>query len=206
MASVQPRRGGLRWVKSLTNPGLGTPPIIEKVVATANATALFAGDALREQTDGTLLPAAAGETISHVMIAASNYVGADALTRQGAYLPASTAFTGTVSLTNPLASKVLVIPVLNQVFEVDCPTAAATTTAAYALINQCVDIVATAGSTANGQSGFTTDTVANFASTTASAQLLLRDIPAYGLDGTLNDVTATYWKGYYTVYEVQTPA
>jgi hypothetical protein len=202
MASVQPRRGGLRWVKSLTNPGLGTPPIVELVVASAYGTALFAGDALIAQTDGTVQAAVASGTISHVMVSASNYLAADSLTRPGAYLPASTTYTGTTSLTNPLASKILAIPVQDQVFEVDCTTGNATTTAGYALIGQCVDIVATAGSTANGQSGFTTDTVANFAATTVSAQLRLREIPGYGLDGTLNDVTATYWKGWYTVYEI----
>jgi hypothetical protein len=201
MAQIEPAKGGLRWVRSLVSPGLGTPPIEERVVASNNAAGLFRGDLLKEGTDGCLLPAAAGDAASHVMVSCKRYRGSDGYMRTGQFLPASTTYTGTVSRANPLASVVLAIPVKDQLFEVDVPTAAATQSAATALIGQCVDIVANAGDTVTGVSGFTTDTVANFQATTASAQLRLTDIPEYGLSGRINDVTQAYWKGYFQVYE-----
>lgn len=199
MAQIEPAKGGLRWVRSLLSPGLNTPPVEERVVATANATALFAGDGLKAGTDGCLLVAAANEAISHVMVAAVRYMGSDGYMRSGAFLPASTAYTGDASAANPLASVVLAIPVNGQLFEVDVPTAAATRTAATALIGECVDIVANAGSTVTGESAWTTDAVANFAA--ATAQLQLKEIPKYDQFGRVNDVTKPYWKGYFLVYE-----
>ncbi len=201
MAQIEPAKGGLRWVRSILSPGLNTPPTQERVVATNNATALFAGDGLKEGTDGCLLVAAAGEAISHVMVAAVRYKGSDGYIRSGAFLPATTTYTGTASKGNPLASIVLAIPVNGQVFEVDVPTANATATAGEALIGQCVDIVANAGSTVTGESAWTTDTVANFAATGNSAQLRLIGIPQYDQFGRINDVTKTYWKGHFLVYE-----
>lgn len=201
MSQIEPAKGGLRWVRSLVSPGLGTPPIEERVVATNNTNGIFRGDALREGTDGCLLQAAAGETISHVMVSCKRYRGSDGYMRTGAFLPATTTYTGTASRANPLASVVLVIPVKDQLFETDIPTAAATQTAATALIGQCVDIVVNAGDTVTGVSGVTADTVANFQATTVSAQLRLTDIPEYGLSGRINDVTQAYWKGYFQVYE-----
>lgn len=203
MASIQPQKGGLRWVKSRTNPGLGTPPIVEKVVLSNNTTAIFTGDLVKSETGGTVVVAAAGDAASHVCIGVVQYKTADGIVRGGSYLPAATTYTGTVARENPEASVLLCIPVTGQVFEVDVPTGAATQTAATALIGQCVDIVATAGETTTGISGFTTDTVANFAATTASAQLRLLEIPMYGIGGSqANDVTSTYWKGWFEVYEI----
>lgn len=204
MAQIEPAKGGLRWVRSLVSPGLGTPPIEERVVASNNAAGLFRGDLLKEGNDGCLLPAAAGNAASHVMVSCKQYRGSDGYMRTGQFLPASTTYTGTASRANPLASVVLVIPVKDQLFEVDVPSAAADQSAATALIGQCVDIVANAGDTVTGVSGFTTDTVANFVTITESAgtaQLRLTDIPEYGLSGRINDVTQAYWKGYFQVYE-----
>jgi len=201
MAQFEPAQGGLRWVKSLTS-GSSNPPVEERVVASAYGTGLFRGDPLRMATDGTLVAAAATESISHVMVAAVRYYGSDGVIRSGQFLPASTTYTGTYSRANPLASVILVIPVTNQLFEVDVTTANATQTAGTALIGQCVDVVATAGSTTTGVSGYTTDTVANFAATTVSAQLKLIQIPEYGMSGMINDVTKTYWKRIFEVYEI----
>ena len=201
MSQIEPAKGGLRWVRSLVSPGLGTPPIEERVVATNNTAGLFRGDLLKEGTDGCLLQAAATESASHVMVSCKRYRGSDGLMRTGAFLPATTTYTGTASRANPLASVVLAIPVKDQLFECDIPTAAATQTAATALIGQCVDIVVNAGDTVTGVSGVTADTVANFQSTTTSAQLRLTDIPEYGMTGRINDVTQTYWKGNFQVYE-----
>ena len=203
MAQVIPQKGGLRFVGFIGTGGLGTPPIIALPVATGQTLALFNGDALYHVSDGTVYPQTAGDAnaISHVMVGAKNYLGNDSLPRRGAYLPAATAYTGTVSLDNPLASVVLCIPTDNVLFEVDVPTAAATKTAAQALVGQTVNIVATAGSTVNGESGHTTDTVANFKSPGDSThgQLLLIAVPQYDLQGRVNDPTQTYWKGIFRV-------
>lgn len=198
--AIQPQRGGLRWVKSNTNQD--SPPIERLVVASAYATGLFAGDALKRINDGTVQAAAAGDAISHVLVSVERYIDSEGAVRSGAFLPASTTYTGTTSLMNPNASVVLAIPVENQIFEVDIPDAAASQTAAQAYVGECIDIVANAGSTTNGQSGFTTGLVGTFAA--ASAQLKLVEIPNIGRDGTLNSPTSTYWKGYFVVYETVT--
>ncbi|MGA0879381.1 MAG: hypothetical protein ACO3SP_09715 [Ilumatobacteraceae bacterium] len=195
--AIQPQRGGLRWVKSNTNQD--SPPIVRLVVASAYATGLFAGDPLKQIADGTCEAAAAGDAISHVLVSVERYIDSEGAVRSGAFLPASTTYTGTVSLMNPNASVVLAIPVANQIFEVDIPDAAASQTAAQAYVYSCIDVVANAGSTSNGQSGYTTGLVATFAA--SSAQLKLVEIPNYGRDGALNSPTSTYWKGWFEVYE-----
>jgi hypothetical protein len=177
MSQIEPAKGGLRWVGNRANPALGTPPVEERVVLTNNSNGIFAGDPVKEGTDGCMLQAAAGDAFSHVMVSVKRYRGSDGILRPGAFLPAATTYTGTASKANPLATVILVIPVDGQVFETDVPTAAATQTAAEALIGQCVDVVVNAGSTITGQSGVTADTVANFQNTTVSAQLRLRAVP-----------------------------
>jgi len=203
--SIQPQRGGARWVKALGVNGPGTPPIVPKLVASNNTLALFAGDWLEELADGTVYPCTTGggahPKLSYVMVSADRYLGSDGLLRKGQFVPAATVYTGVVSLSNPLSTVVLCIPVENQIFEVDIPTAAATWTAATALIGKCADIIATAGSTVNGLSGHTSVAVANFEATTVSGQMLLREVPEYGMDGRANDPTTTYWKGWFQAYE-----
>jgi hypothetical protein len=194
----QPKRGGLRWVKSNVG-GQGSPPVELKTVVTAYAVNIFQGDLLKTVADGTVEVCAAGDAGSHVALAVVEYKDAEGTMRPGVFLPASTAYTGGVGLQNPLASKVLCIPVNGQVFEVDIPDAAASAAAATGYIGNAIDIVATAGSTDTGKSGFTTANVSGFAASTA--QLKLIDIPKYGSNGMLNDPTTTYWKGYFEVYE-----
>ena len=203
--AIEPRRGGAKWVKSLTGGTVGTPPIIRKVVASNNTLAVFTGDWVQIQTDGTVYPCTTGggayATLSGVVVGIERYLGPDSIMRRGTYLPAATTYTGTVSLSNPLASVIYMIPWENQIFELDIPTAAATYTAATALIGQCADIVATAGSTVTGQSGHTSVAVGSFEATTVSGQMLLKAIPQYGLNGLKNDPTTTYWKGHFVAYE-----
>lgn len=198
MPTVQPQMGGLRYAGLIGGGGLGTPPMIALPVVSNNTLALFAGDALTKASDGTVYPATAGDAvaISHVMVSAKNYLGDDSIPRKGAYLPAAKTYTGTVSNDNPLANIVLCIPADLCLFEVDVPTAAATKTAAQALVGQTINIIATAGSTANGQSGHTSETVANVKAPGDSThgQLLIVEVPQYGLTGAINDPTATYWK------------
>ena len=203
MAQVQPQMGGLRFVGSIGSSGLGTPPMQALPVASGQTLALFVGDALFHVSDGTVYPQTAGDAnaISHVMVSVKNFLGSDSIPRKNNFLPAATSYTGTVDLSNPLASVVLCIPTEDCLFEVDVPTGAASKTAAQALVGQTVNIVATAGNTSNGMSGHTTDTVANFKAPGDSThgQLLLISIPQYDLTGRANDVTQAYWKGVFRV-------
>jgi hypothetical protein len=203
MAQVLPQKGGLQFAGFIGSGGLGTPPIVKLPVVSGNTLALFEGDALTKANDGTVYPTTAGDAvaISHVMVSAAQYLDADSVPRKGAYLPAAKTYTGTVSLDNPLANLVLCIPTDHCKWSVQIPTAASTKTAAQALVGQTVNIVATAGSTANGQSGYTTDTVANFKTPgdATHGQLLLLEIPQYDLQGRVNDPTQTYWTGIFRV-------
>jgi hypothetical protein len=204
MAQVLPRRPGLNFAGFFASGGLGTPPIVCLPVITAQTLAMFEGDALTKASDGSVYPATAGDTncISHVMVSVKQYKDAGSgAPRTGAYLPAATAYTGSMDLSNRLCSLVLCIPTDGCLFEIEIPTAAATRVAAQALVGQTVNLLATAGTTANGQSGHTTDTVANFKApgSATSGQLLLVGIPQYDLMGRVNDPTATYWKGTFRV-------
>jgi hypothetical protein len=203
MASIQPAQGGFRWVKSQKGTS-NTPPTVEICVASAYATAIYRGDFLKKIANGTAEVCAANESISYLCIGVKQYKDAGGV-RMGSYLPAGTTYTGTISTKNPQCSVLLCIPVEDQIFEGDVLTGAATQTAATALIGQCVDIVANAGSTVTGQSGMTTLGVASFETTTTSGQLELMEIPSFGLsDNKQNDVTAAYWKGWFKCYETVT--
>lgn len=203
MAQVLPRRPGLHFAGFIASGGLGTPPIVNLPVVTNNTLALFEGDALTKANDGSVYPAVAGDAvaISHVMVSVKRYKGSDGYPRTGCFLPAATTYTGGMSLDNQLCSQVLCIPADGCLFEVEIPTAAATKAAAQALVGQTVNIVANAGTTANGQSGHTAAAVASFNSPgdATHGQLLLVGIPQYDLMGRVNDPTATYWKGTFRV-------
>jgi len=207
--NTQPYRTGARWVRPLTGPNLGTPPTIEIPVATANTLGLFAGDCLQILTGGTVYPSTVGggsyPYISHVLLSMTRYYGSDGVIRRGPFLPAATAYTGVTSVSNPLASVALCIPVANQVFALTVPTAEATWTAAQAKVGKCIDINPAAGSTKTGQSGHLiytgTDGTYGWQTTTNSGQLRLEEIPRYGLNGTLNNPTIANWTGYFSVVE-----
>jgi hypothetical protein len=184
---------------------------VEALVATTQTLGLFSGDFLQQLTDGTMYPCTikggSYPTPSHVMVSCSNYLGTDGVVRKGNFLPAGIVYTGGISMDNPLASRVLCIPVLDQVFALVVPTAESTRAAAYAKIGKCIDINPGAGSTVTGESGHTcyTPTTAvtyGWLSTTTTQKLRLRDIPTVGLSGVQNDPTAANWEGWFTVYEI----
>jgi hypothetical protein len=206
MAQQQPRRNGLRWIGSLAAPGLGTPPVIEKLVVSTNGAALYCGDPLVEQTDGSVYPVTSGGTaFAFVMQSCTNYLGPDGIPRKGQYLPISTAYTGNQDFTNPYASRVLVIPLdTNHLFEIVVPTGAASYAAAEALVGQAVNLVINTGSNLTGYSGVTTDTVANFQATTVTGDVQLRRIPRYGVNGVANDPTQAYWTGIFSPLRIAT--
>jgi hypothetical protein len=183
---------------------------MEILVASNNTLAIFSGDFIQQLTDGTVYPCTRGggtyATPTHVVVSVANYLGNDSVPRKGNYLPAATTYTGTMSKDNPLASILLCIPVLDQLFALTIPTAESTRTTATAKIGKCIDILATAGSAVTGESGFTaytgTDGTYGWQSTTGSGQLRLRDIPQVGLSGMQNDPTQANWEGHFTVYEI----
>ena len=211
MSATNYYKNGARWIKSLTQNGLGTPPTVRCVVASNNTLGVFSGDFVQQLTGGDVYPCTRGggtyATPTHVVLSVEQYLGPDSIMRKGNYLPAATVYTGTTSLANPLASIVLCIPVQDQVFSLVIPTAEATKTAAGAKIGKCIDILATAGNTVTGVSGFTaytgTDGTYGWQTTTNSGQLRLREIPEVGLSG-INDPTLANWEGYFTVYEIGT--
>jgi hypothetical protein len=192
----------------MTGPSLGTPPTLEIPVASNNTLGLFCGDLLQILTGGTVYPATRGggsyPTPSHVMIGA-RYLGSDGVKRKGPFLPAATTYTGTVALTNPLASVALVIPTLNQIFAFTVPTAETTATAAQAKVGKCIDVNPAAGQLVSGQSGHLiytgSDGTYGWQNTTVSGQLRLEEIPRYGMTGLLNDPTIANWTGYFSVVE-----
>jgi hypothetical protein len=201
MASIEPARGGLRWVRN-KGGGSDEPSTVELYVASNNTLAIFRGDLLRMQAAGDVYPAAAGETSMYVCVGCSNYALADGTTRCGSFLPAATTYTGDAALSNPLASKILAIPVANAVFEIDANASGTNAATAQSLVGNFVDIVATAGSTFNGLSGH----VAGISTAgTSDGQLRIEGVSRYGKDNaSMNDVTAANWKLEVTVNELQT--
>jgi hypothetical protein len=174
------------------------------LVASAYGSGIFRGDFLKPVDDGTYAVAGAGDSISHLCLGAANYVLADGTTRCGTFLPTGTTYTGSADITNPLASKVLAIPVHGQVFEMDAATALASLAAAQTLVGNVADIVATAaGSTFNGMSGF--ELAVAGATAGGSAQMKILEIARYGKDNnSMNDVTAAKSKFLVEVYEEAT--
>jgi hypothetical protein len=196
MAQVQPRRGGFRWVRSRYSTGASSPPTVPKVVASAYAARIGTGDVLSVQTDGTVYLCIGNEGTEGapacVCDGAIQYLSADGVPRRGSYLPVTT-YTGTYTVANPVASIVQVIPVTGQLFEAEMDTAVADWTAATALIGQAFDFQRDAE--ANTTTGQSLAYVVYATASTSAGQVILREVPVCGQDGTANDVTQAGWKG-----------
>ena len=205
----QPYVLGARWAGPMYGPNLGAPPIVEKVVATANTLGVFRGDFAQELTTGDVYPCTRGggsyPSLSVVILGVTRYYASDGQMKRGSFVPAQTAYTGGISLTNPLASVVLCIPVAGQLFQLTVPTAESTAAAAAGKVGKCIDINPGAGSVVTGLSGHLaytgTDATYGWQSTTVAGQLRLESIPKYGLNGTLNDPTVANWTGIFSVVE-----
>lgn len=115
---------GLRWVRS--KHGHGEAPTVELTVASAYATELRVGQAVKKATDGTAQLAAAGDSIYGVIASVAQYWDAVAgrIVPGSSVLPASTTW-GTV---RERRSILRVIPVEGQIFAVDCDDAVTATT------------------------------------------------------------------------------
>jgi hypothetical protein len=188
---------GFRWVKSRF--GSNNQPIEERVVVTSNAVGVFTGDCLKLVSDGTVIPAAAGDAIYGICNGVVRYKTAGAVVRGGNYLPITTVYTGAPHTSNPQASVVSCTPCQGQVFEADFDTVAATLTAAQDLMFGNADIVATAGNTVTGRSGHVINGAAGLGTATAQWRLLeISPDPS-------NDVTAVMWKVRVTLNESTEP-
>lgn len=196
MANIQ--IGGFRWIKSRFGVA-GCAPVEERPVATANGTAIFKGDIVKLVSDGTVIAAAAGDTVSHVVVGVVRYKNSSGVITTGNFLPASTAFTGAPAVSNPQASVLSVIPLQGQILEADCDTAMASITAAQDLMSNNGDLVATAGNTTTGRSGFVMNTASGTGTGTATFRFL-----EVVLDPS-NDVTAANWKVRVTLNEGNEP-
>lgn len=134
---------GLRWVRS--KHGHGEAPTEERTVASAYATELRVGQAIKLAADGTAQQAAAGDSVYGVIAGIVRYwdSGNSVMKVGGTVLPAST----TWGTNREKRSVIKVIPVEGQIFQVDCDDAVtATTEAAYeALLNSNCDHVITSG-------------------------------------------------------------
>jgi hypothetical protein len=190
--------GGARFIKRRGGGNLeGTE---EMPVASAYGTAIFFGDLVKRVSDGTIAAAAAGDAIYGIAAGAVRYKSASGVIQGGNYLPASTTFTGAPHISNPQASIVKVIPLFAyDVFEMDVDTAVASVTAAQDLVANNFDIVATAGSTTTGRSGYVVNNASGMGTSTAQIRMI-----AVSTDN-LNDVTAVNWKAQFIVNESTEP-
>lgn len=196
MANIQV--GGARWLKRRAGGNL--EPREECPVASAYGTAIFCGDLVKRVSDGTIAAAAAGDAVYGIAAGAVRYKNSSSQIVAGNHLPASTTFTGAPDLSNPQASIVAVIPLsVGDIIEMDVDTAVSTITAAQDLVGNNFDIVATAGSTTTGRSGYVVNGASG--SGTGTAQIRLNMISR----DPLNDVTAANWKGQFIVNESTEP-
>jgi hypothetical protein len=193
MASFQPAKGGLRWVKS-EGASNSSPPIVIEVVATNYGTAIFKGDPVKKVNDGTWDLSGATGVIDGVCDGVESYYEASSgTTRTGVFLPANTVYTGGSSKSNKLASLIRIIPSRGQIFEMDVGAGVADAATAQGHCHGNATMTATAGSTVNGRSGYVIN-ASSFA-TTATHNVRIVSIPMYGNSNpAMNDVTAANWK------------
>lgn len=179
--------GGFRWVKS--RRGGNVCPIEERIVITANAAGIFRGDPLKLVSDGTVIPAAAGDAVSHIADGAVRYKNSSGQIVAGNFVPVSTAYNGDPNLSNPEATVVRCIPVIGQIFEADCNTATTSALVQGLMFNNADVAAGAGGSTTTGRSTFVVNnTGAQFGTATAQVRLL-EVVPQPD-----NDVTAVNWK------------
>jgi hypothetical protein len=198
MASIQPVSHGLVWVRSKSNPGLLTPPIVRKFVADTYATAIFTGSVVKLVNDGSVAICAASEAPGWVVAYVERYYGSDGLMRSGPYLPASTNYPGSASIDNPQCSVLGLIPCRDQVFEGNADTTGTSWATASAWIGELVDITTESGSTTTGRS--TVDVDISSHGTGSGGQFMIEEIPQYGIgQSKMNDPSGTNWRVRVTV-------
>lgn len=204
MTSIQPVQYGLLWHHSQSNPGLLTPPIVRKVVASAYASNIGIGDIVLAVNDGTVAltpgtegtPGLSGWVVAYVERYKSTE---DGLMRSGKYLPSSSSltYTGSASLDNPTATVLGCIPCRDQVFEMSSLTTGTSWATAQTLVGAYCDFTRGTISTVTGHADI------RLAITTVSAssgQFAVVGIPVYGTgQSTMNDPSAAGFRLLVTV-------
>lgn len=192
--------GGARFIKRGSGGG-NLEGTVEMLVASNNSTAIFRGDLVKRVNDGTVIVAAAGDSIYGIADGAVRYKGSDGVIgKAGNHLPASTTYSGSAVFSNPQASVIKVIPLFfGDWLEMDVDTGAADAATAQGLVGNNFDFVATAGNTSSGRSGFVINGASGFGTATAQLRMM-----AITLDP-LNDVTAANWKAQFVVNETNEP-
>lgn len=188
---------GARWVRSKVGPNL--EPIRDYPVASAYGTAIYSGDLVKRVSDGTIAAAAAGDAVFGIAKSVVRYKNAAGQIVAGNVLPASITYSGAVDTDNWQASCVKVTLLAGQEFEMDVDTVVADRSAAQSLVGNNFDIVATAGSSTTGRSGYVVNNASGMG--TGTAQIRMTEI---GKDP-LNDVTAVNWKAIFEVNETTEP-
>lgn len=189
--------GGARWVRCKV--GANVEVVRDMPVASNNTLAIFCGDLVKRVNDGSVLAAAAGDAVYGICRGAVRYKTASGVIQGGNYLPAATTYTGDIDTDNPQASCIKVTLLAGAEFEMDIDTAVATRTAAQSLVGNNFDIVATAGNTSSGLSGYVVNNAAGMG--TATAQIRMTEV----VKDPLNDVTAVNWKAIFEVNETLEP-
>jgi hypothetical protein len=105
--------GGFRWLRNHYAPNSTTPPIEIKPVADDYGTAIYIGSPVKQVSTGYFEAAAAGDTIYGVCVGVEQYYDGSAI-RKGGRLPASTSYDTNLER----QSKIRVIPVRGQVFQI----------------------------------------------------------------------------------------
>lgn len=179
--------GGFRWRKNRRG-GANQEPREERMVASNNTTAIFAGDPVKLVNDGTVVVAAAGDAVYGICMGATRYRNSSGTIRGGNFLPAGTTYTGAPVMSNDQASVIQCCPVVGQIFEVDVNTGQASLTAAQTLVHNNANSVANAGNTSSGRSAYVLD--ASTAAVTAALQWRILEIAP----DPSNDPTSANWK------------
>lgn len=136
----------------------GIPSPVRYEVASSYGTALFPGDVVTLLTDGTVAACAAGDAalilgiISHV-----SYV-VNSVRVPGSYIPATTVYSPTTrGSINASWVWVWTDPTIEYIACLASNAGTNTAAKIYAAVGSNMDLVATAGSTVYGRSGFTLD-------------------------------------------------
>ncbi len=169
MANVS--HGGFRWVFNKQSPG-APPPIRILPVATGYATKLCRGAPCKLLTDGSVDLAAPTETVYGVLDGVEQYYDGTVV-RAGTALPAATAWGTNITR----QSRVRVIPVRGQMFQVQVDdNTTATTLAGYQVfVGENAEFVA--GTNIGDESGAQLD-ISTHNPATATHTVRIEDVPS----------------------------
>lgn len=186
MARTNPAKSGFRYWGSIFAENV-TPRVLTCFVATNNTAGLFKGDPVKRVNDGSVVQAAAGDSIFGI-VAGARYKNAAGVMVESDYLPAATLWT-----LDATRSIVYVIPATPfTIFEIDANDGTTITTIAGARSlgwENANHVFTTTGSTSTGLSGCQLNISGHATTNTLSWRIV--DIAPYP---SANDVTQTLAK------------